>query len=72
MLADLPPDEQEEFIDGKKTKTDLKRKRKEKKREAKRAANRDLVEQAPSVVSAVGSERYQSLVLDPPWDWGDE
>lgn len=47
---------------------DAKRKAKEAEREAKREANRALVEQAAPVQQAT----FQTIVLDPPWDWGDE
>lgn len=44
---------------------------KERKREAKREANRELVESTPPVTAQAGT-CYQTIVLDPPWDWGDE
>jgi len=44
---------------------------KERAREQKRAENRALIEQtAPLDVAPL--RRYQSIVIDPPWDWGDE
>lgn len=44
---------------------------KERKREAIREQNRELVESTPPV-TAQADARYQTIVLDPPWDWGDE
>ena len=44
---------------------------KERKREAQRESNRELVESAPPI-TALPNVRYQTIVLDPPWDWGDE
>lgn len=43
---------------------------KELEREAKREANRALVERAPRLADV--DERFPTIVLDPPWDWGDE
>jgi N6-adenosine-specific RNA methylase IME4 len=39
-------------------------------RERKREANRELVKVAAAL--EVVRERFQTIVLDPPWDWGDE
>lgn len=44
---------------------------KERQREAKREANRELVESTAPIVTAPNI-RYPVIVLDPPWDWGDE
>lgn len=45
---------------------------KELKREQKREKNRELVESAQPVIIATGDQKYQTVVIDPPWDWGDE
>lgn len=45
---------------------------KELRREQKREGNRDLVEQATPIREYVAGERFETIVLDPPWDWGDE
>jgi N6-adenosine-specific RNA methylase IME4 len=34
--------------------------------------NRMLVQQAPAVIESTNGHRYSTVVLDPPWDWGDE
>lgn len=47
---------------------DAKRKLKEDRREAVRQENRRLVEET----APVESDTYQTIVIDPPWDWGDE
>lgn len=52
--------------------TDAKRQIKEEKREVVREQNRELVRQAPPVAAIAKDVRYQTIVLDPPWDWGDE
>lgn len=54
------------------TATGARRIAKEKKREQKRNENRDLVERTPPPALAEPGQRYQTLVIDPPWDWGDE
>lgn len=48
----------------------VRRQTKEREREARRDENRAIVEAAPDPV-AIGA-RFTSLVIDPPWDWGDE
>ena len=50
--------------------TRLKRAEKEKRQEEIRLQNSKLVEQVDPIVSIDG--RYQTIVVDPPWDWGDE
>ena len=49
-----------------------KRELKERKREAIRAENRQLVAETAPVATATLQIKYQTIVLDPPWDWGDE
>lgn len=72
MLADLPDQDFEKLKAGIKTKVQVIRERKEERREVEREQNRVLVQQAPTIITAAGSTRYQTIVLDPPWDWGDE
>ncbi|HEY1897572.1 MAG TPA: MT-A70 family methyltransferase [Terracidiphilus sp.] len=56
---------------GEKTLLEVKREIKEEERESKREENRQLVQtNAPITVITEGS--YKAIVLDPPWDWGDE
>lgn len=43
----------------------------ERAREQKRAENRALVERV-TPLEANPDTRYQAIVIDPPWDWGDE
>lgn len=51
----------------------LKREEKERQRQQRRAANARQVEQTGSLddLLATGA-KFATLVLDPPWDWGDE
>lgn len=48
----------------------VRRELKEREREARRAENRAKVERAPEPVR-IGA-RFATIVIDPPWDWGDE
>ena len=51
----------------------VKREMKEKKREERREENRAKVAEAatPKEIAEVGA-RFAAIVIDPPWDWGDE
>jgi len=50
--------------------TDLKRKKKSENDEKKRAENAEKVKELDSPLEAQGL--FQTIVVDPPWDWGDE
>ena len=56
--------------EGKKTITEHKREAKETKREQRREENAKKAESAPDPIEA--GVRFATIVLDPPWDWGDE
>jgi N6-adenosine-specific RNA methylase IME4 len=60
--------------DGELTSADLLRLAKELQREEQRRANRDLVEQAAPLeeVAAQPGQTWPTVVIDPPWSWGDE
>lgn len=51
----------------------ISRSEKESKRESRRQANRDKVESAqqPEKIVETGA-KFSTIVIDPPWDWGDE
>lgn len=49
-----------------------KRELKERKREEIREENRKLVIETLPANLYISGQRFQTLVLDPPWDWGDE
>lgn len=53
---------------------DVRRQAKENIRESRRQANAALVDEAPELLPAgsLPDRRFRALVLDPPWDWGDE
>jgi len=66
------PDLLEKVRNGSASITDAKRELKERDREEKREANRELIATvAPAIITAA-DKRYQTIVIDPPWDWGDE
>lgn len=70
-VASLPPVKVAALADRKLTLEDVRRYFVEQHREQRRQQNRDLVTSVAAVPAAAG-ERYQTVVLDPPWDWGDE
>jgi N6-adenosine-specific RNA methylase IME4 len=45
---------------------------KENSRERRRQENRRKVEEAEDPVEAAKYAKYATIVIDPPWDWGDE
>lgn len=53
------------------TETSVPRLVKEAQREIKREENRAIVQRAPAVIT-VATMKYPTIVIDPPWDWGDE
>ena len=71
--ATVPDEEFESYVSATKERGDelttvgLLRKAKELDAEARRAANADLVSDTPPLTGT-----YTTIVIDPPWDWGDE
>jgi N6-adenosine-specific RNA methylase IME4 len=55
---------------GTKTLTQAVREVKESAREQRREENRELISQVPS--PARSAAKFATIVIDPPWDWGDE
>jgi N6-adenosine-specific RNA methylase IME4 len=51
--------------------TRRKREAKEEKREARREENRAILQSVPSM-DAIQAAKFSTIVIDPPWDWGDE
>lgn len=66
------PEQRQQAISGNRTYTEHQREKKEEKREAIREVNRELVKQAPAPVTLEAGRKFSTIVLDPPWDWGDE
>lgn len=52
--------------------TQEKRKQKEQEREQKREENRQEIAKAKTIEEALGLAKFSTIVIDPPWDWGDE
>jgi N6-adenosine-specific RNA methylase IME4 len=61
----------ERIRDGEMTITQAKRELKEQAREERRETNREAIA-AADVRDAKVAARYATIVMDPPWDWGDE
>jgi N6-adenosine-specific RNA methylase IME4 len=49
-----------------------KRQQKEQEREQRRDVNRQLIAESKSIDEALGTAKFSTIVIDPPWDWGDE
>jgi N6-adenosine-specific RNA methylase IME4 len=45
---------------------------KEEKREQKRDENRQLITEASTIEEALKAAKFPTIMIDPPWDWGDE
>ena len=49
------------------------REKKEKKRESRRQQNREKIKSAPEPEKIIETgAKFATIVIDPPWDWGDE
>lgn len=57
---------------GDKTIPQVKREQREQKREERRQGNAAAVAGVAEPAQLVGRARFASIVIDPPWDWGDE
>lgn len=49
-----------------------KREVKEQKREDRRDANRQKIQDVPAASVVTAGVKFSTIVIDPPWDWGDE
>jgi N6-adenosine-specific RNA methylase IME4 len=70
-IATESPEDFEAIKEGKKTVTQVKRTLKEEKREQQRQANAAKVANVKVVTEAVTGV-FSTIVIDCPWDWGDE
>lgn len=70
-IAEEAPDLLGSIREGSLTITQAQRQIKERKRESRRQENREKVA-AADVRSAPVDARFATIVIDPPWDWGDE
>jgi len=66
------PDLTEKIKRGEITLTQAKRQVKEQKRNERRNENAELIERAAAKNVAVTNVKFAAIVIDPPWDWGDE
>ncbi len=67
----LPAKDRKRVESGEATVQQVKREQREATREARRDENRAVVTGAKSLEQAVKA-KFATIVLDPPWDWGDE
>lgn len=74
-IADRIIEEHPEYVakieSGEKTLTQVQRELKEQQRQAARAAIAEQVKHA-NIASLIGQNAFSAIVIDPPWDWGDE
>lgn len=45
---------------------------KEAAREERREGNREIIKTTASPATIIGKAQFSTIVIDPPWDWGDE
>ncbi|MCP5524926.1 MAG: ParB N-terminal domain-containing protein [Verrucomicrobiales bacterium] len=69
-IKEKAPEVFEQVRSGQKTITQAKRELKEQQREERRAVNQQKADSAEDPLTL--GTRFATLVLDPPWDWGDE
>ncbi|HNQ90873.1 MAG TPA: MT-A70 family methyltransferase [Verrucomicrobiota bacterium] len=69
-IKERDPEAFEQVRSGERTITDVKRQWREQEREERRADSRQKAATAENPLSL--GARFATLVLDPPWDWGDE
>lgn len=72
VFEELPVDDRARVESGEVTLQQVKREQKEQARQVHRDANRKLVEEAPTVGAALGTAKFSTILIDPPWDPGDE
>ncbi len=70
ILESLSPEDGDQ--DKVSTAPDLSRRAKEQKRQASRDANAAAVNTVTPLTEYVAGQVFQTIVIDPPWDWGDE
>lgn len=71
-VALAAPDLMDDIRRGDMTVTEAKREINERRREARREDNRALVAATPAPEVVAAGARFATIVIDPPWDWGDE
>ena len=71
-LEKKSPERFEKVAKGELTLPGAFRELKEQERENKRQDNAVVVAAAPNPETLVGKQAFSTIVIDPPWDWGDE
>lgn len=66
------PEKFEAVRQGSKTLTQAKRELKEEQREGRREENRQKIASVPAANAVQEGAKFATIVIDPPWDWGDE
>jgi len=64
--------ELKQAIDSGRPVIQVKRELREKRREQRRAENKQKIESVQDPAAAVEGAKFATIVIDPPWDWGDE
>jgi len=71
-ISQQDPELAEQVRAGKLTLTQARRILKERQREARREQNRKTIAAGRPLGEVLGSAKFATIVIDPPWDWGDE
>jgi N6-adenosine-specific RNA methylase IME4 len=66
------PELKQAVMSGEITLPQAKRELKERERETRREENRKIIQTVPSPSQAIVDAKFATIVIDPPWDWGDE
>jgi N6-adenosine-specific RNA methylase IME4 len=71
-LKEEDPEEFERLKTGETTLPQAQRKQREQKKETRRAENHRKVADVPPADIVTAGARFATIMIDPPWDWGDE
>src|SRR6266702_370322 len=71
-IVEKAPELKTAILTGTMTIPEAKRQLKEQAREQRRDENRETIAQAHTIEEALGGARFATIVVDSPWDWGDE
>jgi N6-adenosine-specific RNA methylase IME4 len=71
-IVEKAPKLKNAILTGAMTIPEAKRQLKDQERSQRRAENRETIAQARTIEEALGCAKFSTIVVDPPWDWGDE
>lgn len=71
-IVEQAPELKAAVLNGSLTIPEAKRQLKEQAREQRRDENRQEIAHAKTIDEVLGSAKFSTIVIDPPWDWGDE